>query len=142
MYKFKRFYSKVPKGVKKEYELTEEQKEVLIGLMLADGSLERERPSFTTRLRVDHSYPEQEAYVLYLYNIFSLLIGTEPAIAERKLDSRTGKVYKSIHFKTLRFSCLNEYHELFYENKTKVVPQNIENLLTPRGVAHLIMGDI
>jgi hypothetical protein len=40
---FKRFYSKIPesskdsKQYKKEYELTQEQKESIIGIMLADG---------------------------------------------------------------------------------------------------------
>lgn len=94
--------------------------------MLADGFLEREKPSFTARLKVDHAYPEQEGYVLSLYTLFSPLIGTKPAKTVRKPDPRTDKVYKSIHFKTLRFLCLNKFHDLFYENKTKVVPKNIK----------------
>jgi len=94
-----------------------------------------------TRLRVDHTYPEQEAYVLLLSTIFSSLVATEPKISIRKADSRTGKIYKSIYFKTLRFFCLNEYYDLFYKENKKVVPSNILKLLTPRGLAHLIMGD-
>ncbi len=65
----------------------------------------------------------------------------EPVIVVRKADPRTGKIYKSMYVRTLRFSCLNEYHSLFYKDKKKVIPLNIQDLLTPRGLAHLIMGD-
>jgi hypothetical protein len=60
----------------------------------------------------------------------------KPVINERKPDPRTGKVYKSMYWRTLSFFCLNKYHDLFYKNKTKVVPKNIQDLLTPRGLAH------
>lgn len=144
---FKRFYSKtseaskLSKQYKKEYELTQEQKEALIGIMLADGFLEKEKPTHNTRLRIDHTYPEQESYVLSLYNSFASLIDMEPVIVVRKADPRTSKIYKSIYVRTLRFPCLNEYHSLFYKDKKKVIPLNIQDLLTPRGLAHLIMGD-
>jgi hypothetical protein len=66
----------------------------------------------------------------------------EPVIIVRKADPRTGKIYKSIYVRTLRFSCLNEYHTLFYkDNKKKIIPLNIQDLLTLRGLAQLIMGD-
>jgi hypothetical protein len=90
--------------------------------MLADAFLERENPNHNARLIIDHAYPAQEAYVLSIYTLFSPLIGMEPVINERKPDPRTGKVYKSMYFRTLSFSCLNKYHDLFYKNKTKVVP--------------------
>ncbi len=60
---FKRFYSKIPetskysKQYKREYELTQEQKESIIGIMLADGFLEKGKPTYNTRLRIDHTYP-------------------------------------------------------------------------------------
>ena len=124
---FKRFYSKIPetkytRQYKKEYELTQEQKESIIGIMLADGFLEKGKPTYNTRLRIDHTYPEQESYVFSLYTIFGQLIDMEPVIVVRKADPRTGKIYKSIYVRTLRFSCLNEYHSLFYKDKKKVIP--------------------
>lgn len=104
--------------------------------MLADGYLERGKPSYNTRLRIDHSYPEQESYVLGLRILFVSLIASEPVIIVRKADTRTGKVYKSISVRTLRFPCLNKYHDLFYKDKKKIVPLNIQDLLTPIGLAH------
>ena len=60
---FKRFYSKIPetskysKQYKKEYELTQEQKECIVGIMLADGFLEKGKSTYNTRLRIDDTYP-------------------------------------------------------------------------------------
>lgn len=111
------------------------------GIMLADGSLERGKPTYNTRLRIDHTYPEQKSYVLNIHALFASLIASEPVIVVRKADLRTGKVYKSINVRTLRFTCLNKYHDLFYKDKKKVVPLKIQDLLTSRGLAHLLMGD-
>lgn len=55
------------KQYKKDYELTQEQRESIIGIMLADGFLKKEKPTYNTRLRIDHTYPEQESYVLSIY---------------------------------------------------------------------------
>lgn len=56
--------SKISKEYRQKYELTQEQIDAIIGIMLADGSLERGKPTHNTRLRIDHTYPEQESYVL------------------------------------------------------------------------------
>ena len=37
--------------------------------------------------------------------------------------------------------CITELYYLFYPNKVKVIPENIYNMLTPVGLAHVIMGD-
>ena len=108
---------------------------------IKDGFLEKGKPTYNTRLRIDHTYPEQKSYVFSLYTLFGPLIDMEPVIIVRKADPRTSKICKSIYVRTLRFPCLNEYHSLFYKDKKKVIPLNIQDLLTPRGLAHLIMGD-
>ena len=134
-------HSKYSKQYRKDYKLTQEQRESIIGIILADGYLQRGKPTHSTRLRIDHTYPEQESYVLSIYALFAVLINMKPVIVVRKADPRTGQIYKSIYVRTLSFFCLNEYHDLFYKNKKKIIPSNIQDLLTPRGLAHLIMGD-
>ncbi len=132
--------------------LTPEQKNTIVGLLLADGYLEKRKPHHNTRLRIDHTYPAQKAYVKYLYEIFKPLCGKEPVIIIRKPDKRTGKVYSSIAFKTYNLPCLNEYYTLFYKDRgdlhssglarnIKIVPSNIQDLLTPVAIAHWVMGD-
>jgi len=64
-----------------------------------------------------------------------------PVILTRKPDKITGKIYKSIYFRTLALPCLNEYHDIFYKNKIKTIPKNLGELLTPVGLAYWIMDD-
>ena len=64
----------------------------------------------------------------------------EPKLHEY-FDKRTGKVYSTIAFKTLRHPSLNQFQELFYKNGVKIVPMNIAELLTPVGLAFWIMVD-
>lgn len=52
------------------------------------------------------------------------------------LDKRTNKSYSSISFTTMQLPCFNEYRNLFYNLDVKIVPENIYDLLTPRGLAH------
>ena len=54
---------------------------------------------------------------------------------------RTEKVYNSIRFSTLSLPCLNDYYELFYKDGRKIIPNNISELLTARGLAYFIMDD-
>lgn len=68
------------------------------------------------RLIIDHTYPNQSAYVKFLYDMFSNLSGKTPNIMVRKPDKRTNKIYSSICFKTYNLACLNLYHSLFYKS--------------------------
>ena len=54
---------------KKEYELSIIQKEALIGIILGDGFLDRNKPSHNTRLRIEQSYPEKEEYLKSLHKL-------------------------------------------------------------------------
>jgi hypothetical protein len=57
------------------------------------------------------------------------------------LDKRTNKSYSSISFTTMQLPCFNEYRNLFYNLDVKIVPENIYDLLTPRGLAYWISDD-
>ena len=53
------------------------------------------------------------------------------------IDKRTNIKYSSVNLATLSLPCFNYYHDLFYStNKNKIVPLNIDKLLTPRGLAY------
>lgn len=69
------------------------------------------------------------------------MISMNPSILERKLDKRTGLIYKSIYIWTLKFPCLNEYYEMFYKDKVKIIPNNLDKLLTPVSLAYWITDD-
>jgi hypothetical protein len=61
-----------------------------------------------------------------------------------KFDSRPNKMkeYSAIKFLTLSLPCFNIYRELFYDHTgKKILPENLEELLTPRGLAFWFMDD-
>ena len=125
---------------KRDYVLSLEQKEALIGIILGDGHLSRNKPSFNTKLCIEQSYPEKELYLKSLYTLFEPLVAMNPNISTRK-DKRNNSITQSMYFKTLSMPCLNYYYDIFYKEKVKCVPRNLHDLLTARGLAYLIMDD-
>nr|YP_010721241.1 LAGLIDADG homing endonuclease [Cyathus striatus]YP_010721276.1 LAGLIDADG homing endonuclease [Cyathus jiayuguanensis]WDS46392.1 LAGLIDADG homing endonuclease [Cyathus striatus]WDS46470.1 LAGLIDADG homing endonuclease [Cyathus jiayuguanensis] len=126
--------------------LTSIQKDVLVGTLLGDACMERDKPTHNSRVRFDQTYPNHEEYLLSLYEIFKDFTGTPPKIQERKPDKRTNKIYKTIAFKSLRYSMLNYYYDLYYKydennKRYKSVPINIKELLNARALASWIMVD-
>lgn len=134
--------NKLNKEYKNSFELSIEQKECLIGLILGDVCIEKGKRSKNARLRFEQSIIHKE-YLMFLYNLFEPLVNMKPKIQIRKKDFRTGKIYKSLRFATLSMPCLNYYYNLFYskENNKKMVPLNICDLLTARSLAYWIMDD-
>jgi len=124
---------------KKKYNLTPFQKQALIRIILGDSYLKKIKSSYNTRLRIEQSYLEKEKYFYSLYSIFEPLITMNPVILTRKPDKRTGKIYKFLYFRTLTLPCLNEYHNMFYKNKVNIIPENLDKLLTPIGLAYWIL---
>lgn len=120
---------------KKEYELSLVQKEALIGIILGDGFLDRPKPNHNTRLRIEQSYPEKEKYLRSLYKLLEPMTAMTPTILTRK-DKRSDSTTQSLYFRTLGMPCLNYYYDLFYKEKVKIVPRNLGQLLTARGLAY------
>jgi hypothetical protein len=125
---------------KKEYVLSLEQKEALIGIILGDGFLDRVKPNHNTRLRIEQSYPEKEKYLRSLYELLEPITTMSPTIVTRK-DKRSSTTTQSLYFRTLAMPCLNDYYDLFYKERVKVIPRNLNTLLTARGLAYWIMDD-
>lgn len=120
--------------------------------MLADAFLEKRKPNHNARLKIDHTYPSKSSYVNHLYHLFGNLSGKGPYINIRKPDKRTNKSYSSIAFKPYNLPCWNEFHTLFYRNSglthldgqvhfIKIIPLNLQQLLTFLSLADLVMGD-
>lgn len=117
--------------------LTKRQKDILIGLILGDGCLEKNGNN--VRLRVEHGL-KQGKYFRWLYEEFRN-ISQKPRIVSNK-HSKNGKVYERLHFSTLSLECLNSYQSIFYKDKLKIIPGNIEKLLgTSLSLAIWFMDD-
>lgn len=64
----------------------------------------------------------------------------EPTLLTRN-NKKTGTVTESLYFRTLAMPCLNFYYDLFYKDKVKVIPKNLEEYLTARSLTFWIMDD-
>jgi hypothetical protein len=52
------------------------------------------------------------------------------------------KEYSAIKFQRFSLNCFNKYRELFYNSEgVKIIPDNLENLLTAKGLAYWLMDD-
>jgi len=110
--------------------LTEEQKSILIGCLLGDGSLRRKQ---NTLLEVNHS-SKQRDYVFWLYSKFKECVSTPPKIRVNGLN-RT-----SYRFTTRSIDALNDFYENFYSKKLqKTLPRDLE--LNPLSLAVWFMDD-
>jgi len=121
--------------------LTDYLKQALIGLILGDVSLEKATTNSNVRLRFDQSSSIHSSYLYFLYNLFKDYTLTAPKSTNRKPDKRTGKIYNSLIFKTRMLPCNNFLWDLFYLNNIKIVPLNIQELLTEVSLAFWIMDD-
>lgn len=119
--------------------------QVLIGLLLSDGHLEKSSKTSLARLNVMFG-SLHISYLLHLYNLFEPYNDSLVRIIE--IYNKNTKVnYTQVGFKTVSLPIFLIYHKLFYvydeklKKYIKIVPYNIEDLITPVSLAHLIMGD-
>ena len=85
-------------------------------------------------------------HINYFYHVFELftpyLSDDFTVKAKSFIDKRTNKSYSSVNFATLSLPCFNYYKNLFYNSEgLKIVPSNIKELLSPKGLAYWIMDD-
>jgi len=124
-------------------ELSNNLKNILIGLLLGDLNAHKQTKNSNTMLRFRQGIVHEE-YLLHLFELFGKYSRMDqPSIISQSPDKRTGKVYSSIYFNTYSLTVFNELYDLFYRNfrGKKVIPDNIGDLLTPLGLAYLLCDD-
>lgn len=107
------------------------QRDILVGLMLGDGSLEFNGYR-GARLQIKQS-EERKEYVFWLYSQFKDFVRTPP---KQRADT------KQWYFGTRFFTDLEEFRQLFYEHRTRRLPENISDLFqSPLTLAVWCMDD-
>ena len=118
--------------------LSQRQKEILVGTMLGDGHLEQNGRG--VRLRVDHGMAQQD-YVLWKYQEFQKFATNRPRVI-KSFHKKEQKVYERLHFSTYSNGIFQDWRDLFYKNKIKIIPKNINKILvSPLSLAVWIMDD-
>ena len=127
-------YTKQPKSITSD-DIPTALKEIIVGLALGDLNIRRR--SINTCLRFKQSY-KNEPYMLHLFTLFQEYCKMTPRVTDARLK---GKVYQSMIFDTLTYAAFNYFFELFYKEGKKFVPKNIQELITPIGLAYWAMDD-
>jgi hypothetical protein len=138
-YTFVRYYRK---SAKFNLELSDDLKNAIIGLMLGDLHAEKRNPNSNTRLQFKQSIVNKP-YIDHLYSMFKAYCSSEPKITSSR-DNRPGKkeFNVSIKFWSQSLPCFNLFRELFYDaSGLKYIPLNLEEMLTPGGLAYWAMDD-
>ena len=115
--------------------LTNIQKEIIIGCILGDLHIEKSPNGKTARLVFEYSI-KQKMYIFHLYDIFKDWVPGEIKTRQRK-----NKI-KSIGFKTKYDGVFRFYRQQFYDlNGKKIVSKILNKILTPRSIAYWYMDD-
>jgi len=121
------------------------QLDVIIGSLLGDGRLECRSKGIrvfpiTARLRIQHG-EKQKGYVFWKYQILNGLVSRGPRRIMVWYDKKREKYHYSWYFHTRSSEKLGLFHQYFYREGVKILPDNIFRLITPRVLAVWFMDD-
>lgn len=115
--------------------LTQQQRDLLVGLLLGDGHLESQTNGRTFRLKVEHSEAQRD-YVEWLFQNFKSVCDQQAVYRRERTDGRVSVGFTTRGSGTFRF-----YAQQFYVGKKKRVPTFIHKMLTPQSLAVWFMDD-
>ena len=107
--------------------MTSSQQQFIVGTLLGDGCLLQTTKGYCLRL---HHGVRQKDYIEWKYQIMKSLVNTPPKLCRN-----------AYYFRTVTNPVFDWYRKVFYKGKTKIIPENIKEILTPLGLAVWIMDD-
>ena len=129
--------SRAIEAYKTSLRLSDVQREMLVGILLGDACLETQNAGRTYRLKVEQGLAHAD-YVRHLYEVLRDWVLSPP---RPKQGQTRGVTTINLAFQTVSHEELRQFGELFYRERRKVVPEQIEDLLTARGLAYWFMDD-
>ena len=119
-------------------QITSRQDAIILGTLLGDGCLERN--GTWTRLRLEHG-SSQKSYLEWKNEELKSLI-TGSVMKMHYYHKINKRFYDSVRAYTFSDKMFDYYRNIFYFNKKKVIPKNIESLLVnPLSLAVWFMDD-
>lgn len=145
---FNRYFNTIVKFCVKRSDVTNFDKplnkdilHIIYGSLLGDASAEKRKGGKGTRI-VFYQESSHDNYLLFLHNLIANLGYCNTNIPKIKTRiSNKGKIRKFIRFSTWTYDQFNEIHNNWYINDIKILPNNIENYLSPLALAIWIMND-
>jgi len=124
-----------------KYQPTDFQRSVLIGTLLGDGHLRKNKDCYNVSGSIGHG-EKQELYAKYKYELLKELCNSEVKIyTNKKIDKRTNLYYSmwSVYFRGNEY--LNWYHENLYINNKKRITKEILEYFDEISLSFLFMDD-
>lgn len=118
---------------------TKNQEDVLISLAIGDGCIYKSKGNKNYRMNLAHSV-KQKDYFLEKYNQLKSFIEVDYFIETQK-HSKTGKKYTCYKFQTKVHPFYTEMHNMFYKNGKKIIPANINEMLSEKVLAYKYFDD-
>jgi DNA-binding transcriptional regulator WhiA len=122
-------YSTEIRDLKKRLSFNDIQKSLLTGSILGDGNLEPNWSKTNYRLKISHSV-KQARYVNWKYEILNNWVLTKPNI---------DRCNRALTFRTISHPEITKLANIFYKNKRKIIPDNLE--INPLILAVWFMDD-
>ena len=139
-YRMRHGYFRKSLKINNSIELSNYQKEVLIGTMLGDGWLGIGKECVNPRFRTAHCVTQKE-YSEHLIKIFNNLHWKCSYHKYKNPDKRTGKYYESYVVESPNNPALLYFYNLFYKNGKKVIPIELLDDFTEVSLAFMFMDD-
>jgi len=114
--------------------------QAMVGLMLGDGTLVKKYTGGGTYFKFAQGTIHY-GYLLHVFNLFQeagLVLMTAPSMGTSVIN---GVTYTWAQFTTVSLAAWNTLHSMWYVNGVKVIPMNIDLLLTPIAMAYWFMDD-
>jgi hypothetical protein len=116
--------------------MPDELRDLLVGILLGDAHIAKRSPTSNSRLTYAQTAVAHKEYFDYVFSFFiPFCVKDYKPNSKLVRDNRTKKIYSSITFTTMQLPCFNVFKDMFYVVNIKKVPNNIYELLTPRGLA-------
>ena len=110
---------------------------VILGVLLSDGTFTITTRSINVSLRFKQSLSKSK-YVWFVFSQLAHYCSSWPYLVK---GERAGTNTMALEFYTRALPCIKEIYSMFYINGSKIIPENIYEILTPVALAHVIMGD-
>ena len=128
----------------------------LVGILISDGHIEYKSrrtlnsESIHNKNKNMHVYSiincrfrfkqsmEHFEYLFYVFNLFSGYCISYPRLVKTRIKR---KDFYGVELITRALPCFTVLRDIFYRGRIKMIPDNLYDLLTYEGLAHIIMGD-
>lgn len=122
--------------------LSSNNSQALISILLGDGHIQKRSSTANSRFMFGQTSVEHKAYYESVFKSFEPYCTADiKSYLKTWTDEWNDKVYQSLSFATMALPRFNSFRESFYSDGKKIVPFNIDVLLTDISLAHWIMDD-